>query len=187
MRRSRSERGTSKQAGWQTRSGGRGWRRRGGEPKRARDSGRLPLACHFRIAAKEGAQIGLPELDLGSVPAWGGSARLPRAVGRTYALDMILRGRKIDGAEAYRIGLVTELVQVGEIKARAQAIGEDLAAQPRQAVRSMLEVVVGHETKPLAQSLEDEMAAVAANRGTKDSQEGMRAFMEKRTPVFNQV
>ena len=145
----------------------------------------LPLACHYRIAAKEGAQIGLPEMDLGSVPAWGGSARLPRAVGRTHALDMILRGRKIDGAEAYRIGLVTELVEVGEIKARAQALGEEIAAQPRQAVKSMLEVVVGHETKSLAESMEDEMAAVAANRGTKDSEEGMRAFMEKRTPVFN--
>ena len=63
----------------------------------------LPLACHFRIAASTGAQIGLPEMDLGSVPAWGGSARLPRAVGRTYALDMILRGKKIDGQEAHRI------------------------------------------------------------------------------------
>ena len=47
----------------------------------------LPLACHFRIAAREGAQIGLPEMDLGSVPAWGGSARLPRIVGRNFALD----------------------------------------------------------------------------------------------------
>ena len=57
----------------------------------------LSLACHFRIAADTAAQICLPEIDLGSVPAWGGSARLPRAVGRTRALDMILRGRKIDG------------------------------------------------------------------------------------------
>jgi enoyl-CoA hydratase len=146
----------------------------------------LPLACHFRIAAERGAQIGLPEMDLGSVPAWGGSARLPRVVGRSYALDMILRGRKIDGAEAYRIGLVTELVPVSEIKERAQALGEDLAAQPRQAVRSMLEVVVGHETKTLAESMEDEKNAVAANRGTADAQEGILAFMEKRKPVFNQ-
>ena len=82
---------------------------------------------------------------------------------------------------------MTELVEVGEIKARAQALGEELAAQPRQAVRSMLEVVVGNETKPLSESMEDEMTAVAANRDTKDSEEGMRAFMEKRTPVFNQV
>jgi enoyl-CoA hydratase len=146
----------------------------------------LPLACHFRLAADSGAHIGLPEMDLGSVPAWGGSARLPRAVGRTYALDMILRGRRIDGAEAYRIGLVTELVGLDGLKARAQALGEELAAQPRQAVKSMLGVVVGHETRTLAESMADEMAAVKANRGTADSVEGMRAFMEKRKPVFNQ-
>ena len=146
----------------------------------------LPLACHFRIAADTGAQIGLPEMDLGSVPAWGGSARLPRVVGRNHALDMILRGRKIDGAEAYRIGLVTELVPLADIKARAQALGEELAAQPRQAVKCMLDVIVGFETRTLAESMQDEMNAVAANRGTPDSMEGMRAFMEKRKPVFNQ-
>lgn len=146
----------------------------------------LPLACHFRIAADEGARIGLPEMDLGSVPAWGGSARLPRAVGRTYALDMILRGRKIDGAEAYHIGLVTELLPVGDIKARAQALGEELAAQPRQAVKAMLDVVVGCETKTLAESMADEANAVAATRGTADAQEGIMAFIEKRKPVFNQ-
>ena len=146
----------------------------------------LPLACHFRIAAETGAQIGLPEMDLGAVPAWGGSARLPRAVGRTYALDMILRGRKIDGREAYRIGLVSELVPIETIKDRAQALGEELAAQPRKAVESMLDVVVGHETKTLDESMADETAAVAANRDTHDSTEGMRAFMEKRKPVFNQ-
>jgi enoyl-CoA hydratase len=146
----------------------------------------LPLACHFRIAAVTDAQIGLPEMDLGAVPAWGGSARLPRAVGRTYALDMILRGRKIDGREAYRIGLVSELVPIETIKDRAQALGEELAAQPRKAVESMLDVVVGHETKTLDESMADETAAVAANRDTHDSTEGMRAFMEKRKPVFNQ-
>lgn len=147
----------------------------------------LPLACHFRIAADSGAQIGLPEMDLGSVPAWGGSARLPRAVGRTYALDMILRGRKVDGEEAYRIGLVTELLPVGKIKQRAQALGEELASQPRSAIKSMLDVIVGCETKTLAESLADEAKAVADNRGTPDSQEGMNAFMEKRKPVFNRL
>ncbi len=147
----------------------------------------LPLACHFRLAADSGAQIGLPEMDLGSVPAWGGSARLPRAVGRTYALDMILRARNIDGPEAYRIGLVTEVVPLADLKGRAQALGEELAAQPRQAVASMLDVVVGFETKTLEQSMHDEAAAVAANRGTPDSMEGMRAFMEKRKPAFNQT
>ena len=68
----------------------------------------LPLACHFRLAAAQGAKIGLPEMDLGTVPAWGGSARLPRVVGRDAAIDMILRGRMIDADEALRIGLVNE-------------------------------------------------------------------------------
>ncbi|XOV86849.1 MAG: enoyl-CoA hydratase/isomerase family protein [Pseudomonadota bacterium] len=146
----------------------------------------LPLACHFRLVADEGAQIGLPEMDLGSVPAWGGSARLPRTVGRSHALDMILRGRKIDGDEAFRIGLVTEKVPVGQIKARAQTLAEELAAQPRLAVKSMLEAIVGFETRTLQESVADEMRAAAANRGTPDSREGMRAFLEKRRPVFNQ-
>lgn len=145
----------------------------------------IPLACHFRLAADRGAQIGLPELDLGAIPAWGGSARLPRVVGGSHALDMILRARKIDGAEAYRIGLVTEVVPLAILKARAQALGEELARQPREAVKSMLRVIVGHETKTLAESLGDEMRAVAENRGTADSREGMLAFLEKRRPVFN--
>ena len=146
----------------------------------------LPLACHFRLAADTGAQIGLPEMDLGSVPAWGGSARLPRVVGRSHALDMILRGLKIDGPHAYRIGLVSELLPVAELKPRAQVLGEELAAQPRQAVKSMLDTVVGFETKTLAESMADEVSAVSANRGSKNSLEGMQAFMEKRKPVFNQ-
>lgn len=146
----------------------------------------LPLACHFRLAAAQGAQIGLPEMDLGAVPAWGGSARLPRCVGRDHALDMILRGKKIDGPEALRIGLVTELWPIDELKSRAQVLGEEIAAQPRLAVKGMLETIVGFESKSLAESILDERAAVRATRGTADAAEGMRAFLEKRAPVFNQ-
>lgn len=145
----------------------------------------LPLACHFRLAASEGAQIGLPEMDLGSVPAWGGSARLPRCVGRDHALDMILRGRKIDGPEAYRIGLALEVCPVAELKDRAQTLGEELAAQPRLAVKGVLDTIVGFESRSQEQSIRDERAAVLATRGSADSAEGMRAFMEKRPPVFN--
>ena len=87
----------------------------------------LPLACHFRIAAAQGAKIGLPEMDLGTVPAWGGSARLPRVVGRDAAIDMILRGRVIDADRALRIGLVSETWPVGDLKKQAQKLGEELA------------------------------------------------------------
>ena len=147
----------------------------------------LPLACHFRLAADTGAQIGLPELDLGTVPAWGGSARLPRLVGTSHAVDMILRSRKIDGAEALRIGLVSELAPIGELKTRAQELGEALARQPRAAVNAMLNVILGHETKSLSESLAEERAAVMAISGNADAREGMLAFQEKRRPVFNRL
>jgi len=146
----------------------------------------LPLACHFRLAASEGAQIGLPEMDLGSVPAWGGSARLPRCVGRDHVLDMVLRAKKIDGPEALRIGLVHEICPVVELKERAQSLGEEMALQPRLAFKGVLDTIVGFESKSLQESLLDEPAALHATRGTADEKEGMRAFLEDRKPLFNQ-
>ena len=145
----------------------------------------LPLACHFRLAAEEGAQIGLPEMDLGTVPAWGGSARLVRCVGRDHAIDMILRGKKISGPEALRIGLVGQVFPNDKLKAEAIALAEELASMPRLAVRGMLGCLVGSETKTLEESLSDERDAVNATFGTPDQQEGMMAFLEKRKPVFN--
>ncbi|MEM6667038.1 MAG: enoyl-CoA hydratase/isomerase family protein [Pseudomonadota bacterium] len=147
----------------------------------------LPLACHFRIAAEHGAQIGLPEMDLGSVPAWGGSARLSRCVGRDHALDMILRGRKVSGPEAKAIGLVTEVVPNDQLKARALELAEELASMPRLAIKAMMGCIVGHETKTLEESIADERAAIHATFDTPDREEGFRAFVEKRKPEFNKA
>ena len=146
----------------------------------------IPLGCHFRLAAAEGAQIGLPEMDLGTVPAWGGSARLSKCVGRDQALDMILRGKKISGPEALRIGLVHEVWPLEELKGRAIKLAEELAAQPALAVQGVMEVVVGNEDRPLADLLQAERAAVHKTFGTPDQKEGIAAFLEKRKPVFNQ-
>lgn len=145
----------------------------------------LPLACHFRLAAAEGARIGLPELDLGTVPAWGGSARLTRCVGRDRALDMILRARMISGPEALRIGLVGEVWPIGELFERAQALAQELARMPAAAVREMLRCVVGAGEKSLAEAIAEERRAVLATMGTADQREGMQAFLEKRKPRFN--
>ncbi|NNL67960.1 MAG: enoyl-CoA hydratase/isomerase family protein, partial [Myxococcales bacterium] len=145
----------------------------------------LPLACHFRLAAQEGARIGLPELDLGTVPAWGGSARLVRCVGRDHALDLILRAKKISGPEALRIGLVHEVWPLAELFERAHALANELAAMPALAVAEMLRCIVGAEGKSLAESIADERRAVLTTMGTPDQQEGIRAFLEKRKPVFN--
>lgn len=144
----------------------------------------LPLACHFRLAAAEGAKIGLPEMDLGSVPAWGGTARLTRCVGRANALDMILRGKMISGPEALRIGLVQEVWPLAELKQRAHDLAEELAQQPPLAVAGVLRAIVGAGEKSLEEGLAAEREAVTATFGTKDQQEGMRAFLEKRKPNF---
>jgi len=145
----------------------------------------LALACHFRLAATEGAQIGLPELELGTVPAWGGTARLTRCVGRAHALDMILRAKKISGPEALRIGLVNEVCPVDELQARGEALAGELAAMPAVAVAGVLKAVVGAGNAPLEDALAAERKAVHATAGTPDQQEGMMAFLQKRRPVFN--
>jgi enoyl-CoA hydratase len=145
----------------------------------------LPLACHFRLAAAEGAKIGLPELDLGTVPAWGGSARLTRCVGRDHALDMILRAKMISGPEALRIGLVNEVWPLDELFGRALDLAHELAAQPATAVAGILRCVVGAGEKTLAEGIAEERRAVLETFGTPDQLEGMRAFLEKRKPRFN--
>ena len=146
----------------------------------------IPLGCHFRLAAQDNAQIGLPELDLGAVPAWGGSARLTKCVGEHHALDMILRAKKISGPEAFRIGLVHEVWPIEQLKEKALELAQTLSDMPAQAVKSMLNVIVDGREKTLTELIEAEKKAVIENRGTPDSQEGMRAFLEKREPVFNQ-
>ncbi|MDE0909657.1 MAG: enoyl-CoA hydratase/isomerase family protein [Myxococcota bacterium] len=146
----------------------------------------LPLACHFRLAARDGAKIGLPEMDLGTVPAWGGSARLTQCVGRDHALDMILRGKKIDGPEALRIGLVNEVWPNDVLLDRAKKLGHELSEMPARAVAEVLRAVVGAGAQAVADGIAAERKAVHATMGTKDQIEGMQAFLQKRKPVFNQ-
>ena len=145
----------------------------------------LPLGCHFRLAADEGAHIGLRELDLGAVPAWGGSVRLAKCVGENHAMDMILRSKKISGNEALAIGLVHEVWPLKELKEAALSLAHELASQPAQAVKSMMKVLVNSSDRELEDLLMEERKAVKANSETKDSKEGMLAFLEKRKPIFN--
>lgn len=144
----------------------------------------LPLGCHFRLAAQEGAKIGLPELDIGGVPAWGGTARLTRCVGRAAALDIILRVKMISGPEAHRIGLVHEVWPNDELQQRAQDLAHDLAKRPPLAVASIIRCVVGAESATLDEALAVERREVRRGMGGPEMQEGMRAFLEKRDPDF---
>ena len=147
----------------------------------------VPLGCHFRLAADEGAQIGLPELDLGAVPAWGGSARLAKCIGENQAMDMILRSKKISGKQALAIGLVHEVWPLEKLKSAAISLAHELAEQPAQAVKSIMKVLVNSSDRELKELLKEERKAVQDNNGTKDSQEGMLAFLEKRKPEFNKT
>ena len=146
----------------------------------------IPLGCHFRLAASEDAQIGLPELDLGAVPAWGGSARLAKCVGEHHAMDMILRSKKISGKRALEIGLVHEVWPLENLKDAAIQLAKELANQPAKAVASMMKVLINSSDRSLKELIEEEQQAVKDNSGTKDSLEGMTAFLEKRKPIFNQ-
>ena len=146
----------------------------------------IPLGCHFRLAASEDAQIGLPELDLGAVPAWGGSARLAKCVGEHHAMDMILRSKKISGKRALEIGLVHEVWPLENLKDAAIQLAKELANQPAKAVESMMKVLVNSSDRSLKELIEEERQAVKDNSETKDSLEGMTAFLEKRKPIFNQ-
>jgi len=142
----------------------------------------LALACTFRVATRN-AKMGLPEIKLGLMPGYGGTQRLPRVIGEARALDMILTGRTIDAAEAYRIGLVNRLVdgdplEVGLSYVREFA-GFSLPALnfARQAVQRALDL-------PVTQGLKTEADLATLAFRTADAEEGMTAFSEKRKPDF---
>ena len=145
----------------------------------------LPLACHFRLAAEDGAQIGLPELDIGTVPAWGGTARLTRCVGREQALDIILRAKKISGARALEIGLVQEVWPNDVLQQKALDLAHELSTMPPWSVAGVMRCVVGAEHAPMEEALAVERAAVHKVSSGKHQMEGMMAFLEKRKPDFS--
>ncbi|MDP3938431.1 MAG: enoyl-CoA hydratase-related protein [Deltaproteobacteria bacterium] len=143
----------------------------------------LALGCHFRLAA-EGARIALPEIELGVVPAWSGTQRLTRTVGRAHALDLMLLAKKIGAEEAYRIGLVHEVCTPEALLDRARALAAELAGKPPLAVAGILKAVIEGGGLPLGEGLALELEALERTSGSKDAQEGIMAFLEKRKPVF---
>lgn len=145
----------------------------------------LPLSCHFRLAAAEGTRIGLPELDIGTIPAWGGTARLARCVGRDQALDIILRAKKISATKALEIGLVQEVWPNAQLLQKALELAHELAAMPPYSVAAVLDCVVGAEHASLEDALKLEREHVHKVSAGKHQMEGMMAFLEKRKPDFS--
>jgi enoyl-CoA hydratase/carnithine racemase len=144
----------------------------------------LALACDVRVAAED-ARLGLPETKLGLVPMGGGTQRLARLVGRGKALEMILTGEPVDAREALRIGLVSALAPRDRLATEAEAIAGRIAERGPIAVRYAKEAVRRGLEMPLEQALRYETDLTVILQTTKDRAEGVRAFLEKRSPKFN--
>jgi len=141
------------------------------------------LASTIRIAA-ENAKFGLPEVKLGIIPGYGGTQRLSRLVGKGAALQLILTGQMIGAQEAYRIGLVNEVVPAAGLIPRAEAILTQIAANAPISIKFALQAVnKGLETS-LSEGLLLEASLVAICTSTEDKKEGTSAFLEKRPAKF---
>ena len=142
------------------------------------------MACTIRIAV-DSARFGQPEVTLGLVPGGGGTQRLPRLVGKGPALQLILTGEMISAQEAYRIGLVNEIVPAADLITRAEAILKKIGANAPIAVKFALEAAnKGMETSQ-GEGLLLEASYFGLCAATEDKKEGTTAFLEKRAPQFH--
>ncbi|HOT44984.1 MAG TPA: enoyl-CoA hydratase-related protein [Spirochaetota bacterium] len=143
----------------------------------------LALACHFRFL-KKGARVGLTETNLGIMPGYGGSLRLPRVVGRSKALEMMFLGKQVEAEEALALGLVDRLCEEGKTLDDALAFANELAKRPPLSVRSILKVTAMSPYVSPDLHLKVEREELAKLFTTKDMMEGMTAFAQKREPQF---
>jgi enoyl-CoA hydratase len=143
----------------------------------------LALACHIRIASDK-AKFGLPEVKLGTCPGYGGTQRLARIVGKGRAIQLITTAEMIDAAEAYRIGLVNKVVPGEELIASASEMLRQILANGPLAVALCIEAIDRGLEMSLEEGLVLEANHFALLAATEDMNEGMKAFLEKRTPVF---
>ena len=142
------------------------------------------MACTIRISV-ETAKFGQPEVTLGLVPGGGGTQRLPRLVGKGRALQLILSGEMIGAQEAYRIGLVNEIVPATELITRAEAILNKIGTNAPIAVKFALEAVNKGLDTSQGEGLLLEASYFGLCAATEDKKEGTSAFLEKRTPEFH--
>jgi enoyl-CoA hydratase len=143
----------------------------------------LAMACTLRIAA-DSAILGQPEINLGIIPGYAGSQRLPRLVGKGRALELLLTGDHLTAARAYEIGLVNKVVPAAALLEAANALAQTLAAKAPIAVRYIIEAVNQGLDMPLAQGQFLESSLFGAIASTEDTKEGTTAFLEKRTAAW---
>jgi enoyl-CoA hydratase len=143
----------------------------------------LAMSCDI-IIASETARFGQPEVNLGTIPGSGGTQRLTKAVGKYKAMELVLSGEAISASEAERLGLVNKVVPVELLIEEAKGIAKKIAAKPSLAVKVAKEAILKAWNAPLDQGLEFERESFYRLFGSEDRKEGMKAFLEKRKPVF---
>jgi len=143
----------------------------------------LAMACTLRLASSS-ARFGQPEINLGLLPGYAGSQRLPRLVGRGRALELLLTGMQISAEEALRIGLVNRVVPAAELATEARTLAQAIAAKAPIAVRYILEAVAGGLEMSLADAQDYEATLFGLVSTSDDMREGTKAFLEKRKPEF---
>jgi enoyl-CoA hydratase len=146
----------------------------------------LALACTFRIAS-ERAKLGLPELKLGLIPGYGGTQRLPRLIGKSAALRLMLTGATVDAAEALRLGLVDEVVPAGELMTRGRAVAESIATMAPLAIPAVIQAVARGEGLAIEDAMKVEAELFGGLCGTEDKREGLTAFLQKRAAKWTGV
>lgn len=143
----------------------------------------LALACDIRIASDR-AKLGQPEVNIGIIPGFGGSQRLPRLVGAGWAAELVFTGDSIDAATAERIGLVNRVVPHDRLMDEARALASKVLAKGPAAIALAKACLRAAQEMPLAAGLAFETSAFGLVGTTQDKEEGIRAFLEKRAPAW---
>jgi enoyl-CoA hydratase/carnithine racemase len=147
--------------------------------------GGLELAlCADIIVAGDSAKLGLPEVKLGILAGGGGTQKLARLVGRQRAMLLLMTGRMFGAAEAFNMGIVGEVAPAGQALARALETAKEIAAMPPISIQQIKEIVNAGLNAPLETALMLERKALQLQFATRDQKEGMKAFLEKRKPVY---
>jgi E-phenylitaconyl-CoA hydratase len=143
----------------------------------------IALACDLRIAS-ENAIFGMPEVTLGLIPGWGGTQRLPRIIPMAKAAELLLTGKPILAQEAYRIGLINKVVPSSELMPAAKTLAETICKRAPLAVKAAKQAMLQGVNLTLENGLKLERKLNDSLVDTEDFDEGCRAFIEKRAPVF---
>ena len=143
----------------------------------------LAMACHLRTAVSN-ARFAMPEINLGIIPGFGGTQRLPRLIGKGKALEMLLTGRQIKAHEAKEAGLVNLVIEPQDLLPRTKDFAEKIINKSLVPISKIIEAVAGGLEKPIDEALKLEAKLFSQLCTSADKEEGVKAFLEKRHPKF---